>query len=39
MSEVPSAAMQQSPLGIALPHGADMRELPAGLTDYIRADA
>src|SRR5262245_58156937 len=28
---------QHAPLGIALPHGADFRELPAGLKDYIRA--
>src|SRR5690242_16309859 len=36
-SEAPRAAMQQSPLGINLPHGADIRELPAGITDYLRA--
>src|SRR6266540_3627803 len=28
--------MQSSPLGIDLPHGADVRDLPRGLTDYIR---
>jgi hypothetical protein len=28
--------MQSSPLGIDLPHGADVRTLPRGLSDYIR---
>jgi hypothetical protein len=32
----PAARMQSVPLGIDLPYGADMRELPTGLTDYLR---
>jgi len=28
--------MRSSPLGIDLPYGADVRDLPRGLTDYIR---
>jgi len=31
--------MRSYPLGIDLPQGADIRELPAGLTDYIRPDS
>ena len=31
-----TAANQVAPLGIDLPYGADIRELPQGLTDYLR---
>jgi hypothetical protein len=31
-----TAANQAAPLGIDLPYGADIRELPQGLSDYIR---
>jgi hypothetical protein len=31
--------MQQHPLGIDLPQGADVAQLPRGLTDYVRSNS
>ena len=38
-STAPVVNAQPVTLGIALPYGADIHELPAGLRDYIRAGA